>query len=140
MTPFDFSSPNACLLVVYNADGGIFNAIGHALHKLVRPSTYPCSLCAITYGPVSMHRSWRRFLNDLDLDVVFHHRDDFAEAYPDHNIALPAIILAQESGVLQVIVSARELDAIADRDVLMDRVEDGLAAQNAQSPAPRTVA
>lgn len=128
------------ILIVYNADGGILNALGHALHKAFRPETYPCSLCAITYGAVSMHNDWRRFLKSLKLDVVFHHRDDFAAAYPDHGIALPAIAMASPEGELEVLVSARELDTIADTGALMDRVEHALVAQHARRPALRIVA
>lgn len=29
-----------------------------AAHKLISPATYSCSLCALTYGAVSMKRSW----------------------------------------------------------------------------------
>ena len=140
MTAPQPSRPAPRLLVVYNADSGILNALGHAVHKLVKPETYPCSLCAITYGAVSMHNDWRRFLQSLKLDVVFHHRDDFEAAYPGHGIALPAIVMAEEGGKLQVLVSARELDALADTNALKDRLEEGLIAAQVRQPALRIVA
>ena len=59
MTAPQPSRPAPRLLVVYNADSGILNALGHAVHKLVKPETYPCSLCAITYGAVSMRKEWK---------------------------------------------------------------------------------
>lgn len=42
------------LIFVYNADGGTFNAIMDSAHKLFAPSTYQCSLCAITHGMLTM--------------------------------------------------------------------------------------
>jgi hypothetical protein len=37
------------LLFVYNADAGLVTGLLDTLHKVLSPSTYSCSLCAITY-------------------------------------------------------------------------------------------
>jgi hypothetical protein len=55
-------SPQPRLILVYNADSGVLNMVKDAVWKVLQPSTYPCSLCALTYGWVSMHERWRRFL------------------------------------------------------------------------------
>ncbi len=128
----------ARLLLIYNADSGIINALMHAVHKQVSPETYPCSLCAITYGAVSMHGEWRRFLDDLPMEVVIHHKDDFEAAYPGHSIPLPAIVLADRAGNLREVVPAAQLDATADTLELMSRVETNLAAENSQQAVHRT--
>lgn len=128
------------LLIVYNADGGVLNALMHAVHKAFRPSTYPCSLCAITYGAVSMHDEWRRFLKSLPMEVVFHHRDDFAETYPGHGVDLPAILLARGDSSLQVLISSSELDRIADTFELMELVEDRLVTESLRAPDLKIVA
>jgi hypothetical protein len=66
-----------------------------AVHKLVSPQTYPCSLCALSYGPLAMHQVWREVLAALPLSVQFYHKDDFPVAHPGLHIALPAILLQQ---------------------------------------------
>ena len=119
--------PASRLILVYNADGGWLNALKDAVWKVARPATYPCSLCALTYGWVSMHGRWRRFLAHLPQTKVFHHRDDFALAYPDLAVALPAILLAQGHAAPQVLVSAAELDTLADLEALVRLVEQRLA-------------
>ncbi|OBV11185.1 hypothetical protein [Erythrobacter dokdonensis] len=115
------------LTLVYNADGGWLNALKDAVWKVARPATYPCSLCALTYGYVSMHRRWRQFLAGLPQDKVFHHRDDFSLAFPDLAIPLPAILLEQDGAVPKVLVSAAELDALSDLEALVRLVEERLA-------------
>lgn len=115
------------LILVYNADSGWLNAARDAVWKVVRPSTYPCSLCALTYGWVSMHGAWRRFLAGLPHEKVFHHRDDFALAFPATSIALPAILLAEGGAPPQVLVSAAELDALPDLESLVALVAQRLA-------------
>jgi hypothetical protein len=111
--------PDTRLIIVYNADSGLLNALKDAVWKVARPSTYPCSLCALTYGWVSMHGRWRRFLAGLPHRKVFHHRDDFALAFPTVEVALPAILLAEGAAAPQVLVSAAELDALHDLGALM---------------------
>ncbi len=131
---------NAQLLIVYNADGGIFNALAHALHKAVRPESYPCALCAITYGAVSMRRKWRDFLAGLRMEKVFHHRDDFAETYPEHTFALPAILISNLGETPHVLVSQAELEGIADVDELIDVLEDKLVMERLRGPRLQAVA
>ena len=128
------------LLLVYNADGGIVSMVKDGLHKLISPSTYPCSLCAITYGAVSMRTDWDRFLKSLPLDIVFHHKDDFAQAYPGHGVALPAILIASGEGSPRVLVSATDLDAISDTNALMDLVEERLVTEQLRQPGLKIVA
>jgi hypothetical protein len=117
------------LILVYNADSGVLNMVKDAVWKVVRPSTYPCSLCALTYGWVAMHGQWRRFLDGLPHAKVFHHKDDFAVAFPSVAVALPVVLLAQGDGAPQVLVSASELDALPDLTALIAVVGDRLTAQ-----------
>lgn len=122
------TSPAARLILVYNADGGLLNAVKDMLHKIISPASYPCSLCALTHGPVAMRGRWRQFLAALPQDKAFHHRDDFAIAFPGLAVPLPAILLAAGDGVPQVLVSAAELDALEDLDALIAVVASRLGA------------
>ena len=134
------------LILVYNADTGLIEALMHAVHKQFFPSTYPCSLCALTYGAVSMRGDWKRFWQGLSADVDFYHRDDFSEAYPSlgtggvREVALPSILLSEDGEEPRVVVSNSELDAMADVDDLMARVGDLLQHRISQTaPMPSVV-
>ncbi|GMN02162.1 hypothetical protein [Erythrobacter sp. MTPC3] len=127
----------APLLIVYNADSGILNALFDAVRKQVLPQNYPCSLCALTYGAVSMHGEWRKFLKGLGCEVIFHHRDNFHQAYPAYDGDLPAILLADHSGALRELVGAAELDAMVDLTELVNRVEAGVEQQMSRNPDAR---
>lgn len=125
------SDTSARLILVYNADGGLLNMLKDGLHKLIRPATYPCSLCALTYGPVAMRNAWRRFLDGLPLIKTFHHRDDFALAFPALDVALPVILLEQSGKAPRVLISAAELDGLPDLAALIALVGLRLGAQRA---------
>jgi hypothetical protein len=115
------------LFMVYNADGGILSALGDMVHKIVSPSTYPCSLCALTYGPFSMRREWREFLSGLRYAKIFLYRDELRSDLGMSGLALPAILRACGPGEPEVLVSAAELDALSDLAPLIALVEARLA-------------
>ena len=122
------------LVLVYNAKGGIFHMLADAVHKVVAPQTYPCSLCAISYGPVAMHRRWRRTLTALPVAVEFFHSDDFPRTYPGLALALPAVLLARGASPPEVLISADELDALKTLDALIALLNTRLA-QHAITPS-----
>ena len=115
------------LILVYNARGGIFHALADAVHKVVAPQTYPCSLCAISYGPVAMRRQWRQTLAALPVAVQYFHSDDFPCAHPGVMVALPAILLAQGASQPAVLIGSAELDALTTLDALIARLHERLA-------------
>ena len=121
------------LIAVYNADTGLIEALMHAVHKAVRPETYPCSLCALTYGAVSMRGDWKTFWQALQADVSFYHRDDFTRDFPAlgtggaREVALPSILISEADEEPRVMIGHEELDAMADVDELMERVRAKLS-------------
>lgn len=118
------------LLIVYNADGGPFAMLADALHKAISPATYPCSLCAITYGPVAMRGKWRKFLDRLPNAKRFYHREDFAAEFTGFEIPLPVILIQQPGQPPEVLVSAAELDASHNLASLIALVETRLTERS----------
>jgi hypothetical protein len=49
------------LLFVYNANSGKLNAAFDMAHKAISPSTYKCSLCALTHNPLKEKKEWVDF-------------------------------------------------------------------------------
>ncbi|NBC16051.1 MAG: hypothetical protein GVY18_01905 [Bacteroidetes bacterium] len=120
------------LILVYNADAGLFNALTDTAHKLLSPQTYDCRLCALTYGAFSMRTAWKDFLDDLGLPLAFYHRDEFERGTGRSDVDLPAVLIEDE-GTLSVLVPAAEIDACDDLDDLMAAVEAALRERRAPS-------
>lgn len=117
------------LLFVYNADGGLLPSLKDMFHKLLSPATYPCSLCAVTYGATSMRPEWKDFVRSLPVPVTFLHRDEFERDYPEvRSPRLPAAFAVAESGELSPFIQAEEMDA-TDLNGLMALVRARLAAE-----------
>ncbi len=98
-------------IFVYNADAGILNMAADWLHKIVSPKTYPCSLCALTYGHFGEKKEWRQFLEELSIDAVFLHKDEFEEQYPGVVFELPCV-LVKENDHLSEALSASDMNTM----------------------------
>lgn len=110
------------LIFIYNADGGLVQMVLDSLHKTLSPATYPCSLCAITYGSLMMHPKWRKWLKALPMSAVFQHKDDT----PHKHIPLPAV-LRERGGEIEVLIDAPTLDGLGSLDALIAEMEARLS-------------
>jgi hypothetical protein len=121
----DRPAPTA-IVFVYNAEAGLVAGAIDTVHKLVSPATYPCSLCAITYGLAGMRRRWRDWLEAQSLPAVFHHRADFRLAFPTAAAwPLPLVALAR-GPELEPLLGPEAL-APLDLDALMAALDRRLA-------------
>ncbi len=109
------------LLFVYNADSGLVNAARDLVHKTVRPSTYACNLCALTFSGLGMRSEWARFVDDLGVPVVFLHRDELKEGYGVEHMPLPVVLTYDAQGTA-VLISADEINALGTLPDLMGLV------------------
>jgi hypothetical protein len=111
------------LVFVYAVDGGVFNAVWDTLHKLASPSTYPCNLCALTYGPVGQRRAWKEAIAALPMPSRFLHKDELLAEGGPADVPLPAVFV-HRAATMQVIVGRDEIQACADLDALIALVSD----------------
>ena len=114
------------LLFVYNADSGPLNALLDFGHKIVSPGTYPCSLCALTFGPFGMRREWREFTQNLGVPLEFLHADELKERYGTQDAALPAVFIKRER--LEPLLTRPELDRLGSLGELQTAVTRALTS------------
>nr|WP_297914018.1 GTPase [uncultured Allomuricauda sp.] len=119
------------LIFVYNADSGARNAILDSMHKVFSPSTYDCKLCDLTYGLVKENRTWKRFRETSEHDMIFLHRDEFRKKYASkfgHKFTFPVVLIEGERG-LEVLVSVEELNALKTPGALIQMIKRNLGPQ-----------
>ncbi|MEM8496257.1 MAG: hypothetical protein AAF663_12820 [Planctomycetota bacterium] len=80
------------LIFVYNADAGRLNAAWDSAHKLLSPGTYRCSLCAVTHHPLGMKKQWSDFIESLECEVDFCHRDEAEKQFRLNGTEWPAVL------------------------------------------------
>lgn len=121
--PEDSSSAAVTVLFVYNADTGLFSVVTDYAHKMLSPKTYPCNLCALTYGAMGMNNTWKDFIANLALPVEFLHRDEFIKLHPQPDTALPAAFV-KGGGSIVPLISAAEINTCTTVDALIELVRE----------------
>jgi hypothetical protein len=105
------------LVFVYNGDTGKLNALMDMGHKLLSPSTYPCSLCDITHNTFAIKKEWSDYLERKDHHYVFLHRNEFHSFYPKYrSIDLP-LFMNVETG--EILLTKHEMDKFKHMDDLI---------------------
>ena len=125
--------PAPIVRFVYAVDGGPVATVRDYLHKLLRPASYPCRLCALTFGPLGERPAWTCFRRSLHVTVEFVHRDEFRATHPRSVHALPVILLGPAEGADEVLARADEIAACATTEDLIDLVRRRLAAALARA-------
>ena len=111
------------LIFVYNANSGKWNGYLDIMHKIFSPKTYPCSLCAITYGTFKIREEWAEFKETLEVPLSFLHKDEWLAQYGIED-KLPAIFYKDGEKIINWI-SAETLDQ-QDLESLKNLIRDKL--------------
>ncbi|MEO7700239.1 MAG: hypothetical protein ABIZ04_13525 [Opitutus sp.] len=118
------------MLIVYNAEDGLFNALNDWAHKIFSPETYDCSLCRFTYGLAGMLAPWKTFVTGQPFPTVFFHRPDFWERYPDLKTQALPLILVESRGQVEVLVTADEIKNTGGLMTLINLVQSRLEGRS----------
>ena len=113
------------LVFVYNADSGFFNLLADMAHKIVSPETYDCQLCMLTHGNLGMREQWKEYLESIDAELEFLHRDEFLKSYGQHDAVLPALFLVRK-GEAELFMSEEEINSCESLDVLIEKLDNRL--------------
>ena len=117
----DSAKTKSTLLFVYNADTGLFSVMTDYAHKILSPKTYPCNLCAITYGNMGMNKKWKEYIDNLTISIEFLHRDEFLKRYDLKNTQLPAAFIKKGDNIA-VLIDHSEINGCTSVEELMDLV------------------
>lgn len=113
------------LIFVYNAKSGKRNALLDAGHKLFSPSTYPCSLCALTYDTFTENTIWKTFRENSNLDTEFLHKDEFESKFPSVKVLYPTV-LKLEDHQLTTVLTPEIINSIKSVEDLIKRLKTNL--------------
>lgn len=114
------------LLFVYNADSGIFNTLTDIAHKIFSPDTYECNLCAITHSHFSMRAEWADYLETLNANLEFLHRDELIKQYGKQNASLPAIFFVADNKKLELAVDSEKISQCKTIEDLQIAIQSAL--------------
>ena len=114
------------LIFVYNADSGKLQALAHTLHKIISPSTYSCRLCQLSHSWFFEKAVWKDFVEKLDAECLFYHRDEFLALYPSVSFQYPLVLLKNEDGLMELL-SAADFSGLKEISALSELLENKLS-------------
>lgn len=114
------------LIFVYNAESGKLNALFDIAHKILKPETYQCSLCALTHDALSEKKAWSDFKAGTRLEMEFLHKDEFEQRYGQTR-NYPVIL--ENSEPPRVLIGAGELSKFNSVEELIKRIEELTASR-----------
>ncbi|WP_266206038.1 hypothetical protein [Pontibacter kalidii] len=111
------------LLFVYNAETGFFNKLTDFAHKIISPKTYPCSLCALTYGNFTIFPEWAEYLDKLPQQLEFVYKNEWKHADVCHKFPVVALQTVEK---VEVLLTAEELGSMKTLEALKARLDEAL--------------
>ena len=117
------------LIFIYNADSGPISLIKDFFHKVLKPSTYECNLCAVSFGNFGMKKEWQNYINELDVPVEFLHRDQFLKQNNVKNAKFPSAYLIRDSK-LELFITQDEMNELQSADGLIRLVNEKMRDMN----------
>lgn len=69
------------LFFVYNANADPISAIVDYAHKVFKPSTYQCELCALTHHHFGERNDWKNFKKRAKVDLEFMYISGFESKF-----------------------------------------------------------
>ncbi|NNJ88405.1 MAG: GTPase [Eudoraea sp.] len=120
------------LVFVYNANSGIKNGLLDVAHKIIKPSTYECRLCELTFGTFREKSLWKKFRQDHEIEMEFLHKDEFLKTYASK--FMPAytfpIILEVSAHEIDIFMGTADLNTLTKTPELIDAIQKRLASFN----------
>ena len=117
------------LIFIYNADSGPISLMKDFFHKVLKPSTYECNLCAVSFGNFGMKKEWKNYIDNLDVPAEFLHRDQFIKQYDVKNAQFPSAYLKTDSK-LELFISQDEMNELQSVEELIRIVIKKLREMN----------
>ena len=115
------------IVMIYNADSGLMNAVKDYFHKKRNPETYECNLCMQTFGGISMKKDWKSYIKDLDIPTEFLHKDEFEKKYDVKDAKYPSAYL-QNGSSMKIFISQDEMNKVKSLNEMKDLVSKKLEA------------
>ena len=113
------------ILFIYNANSDTGSQLFDLAHKMLSPTTYDCSLCALTFGKFTEKQKWKTFRKSIiskGYKLSFLHKDEFQKTYKSkfgHAFTFP-IVLFETDYDLEIAIGTQQLNE-------MERVEELIA-------------
>ncbi|MBL4862511.1 MAG: GTPase [Crocinitomicaceae bacterium] len=83
------------LLFVYNANADVISQLVDYVHKVLKPSTYRCALCALRHHNLGERKNWKKFKQRSKSKLSFHYIRAFEKEF-NESYDYPVVLVSEE--------------------------------------------
>jgi hypothetical protein len=123
---YEENKKNEKLIFIYNASNTPLSVSLDFIHKIVSPSTYQCSLCKVTYGNVSMHSKWKKYIETSNYTFEFLYKNNYIKYHKDLKVEEFPVAYIYDGNKYELFISKQEFDLHSNLDSLIDIVNQKL--------------
>ncbi|MFX0060201.1 MAG: hypothetical protein ACFE75_09315 [Candidatus Hodarchaeota archaeon] len=113
------------VIFVYNANSGLVSVVKDFWKKILRPSSYQCNLCLQTFSAFGVKKDWKNFIQNLEIETEFLHKNEFEERYDFKNTKYPSAYLYDKDNLtlfitqdeMNEVKSLEEMEALVSKKV-----------------------
>ena len=116
-------SNNIKLVFVFNADSGKLNAIKDSIKKIFNKAAYECNLCGVAFGTFGMKNDFKNFIQNLDVETDFLHKDEFPGPYPEPEVKEFPCCYLYKNGKMEIFINRDEMDSYQNQEELIEAVK-----------------
>ena len=98
------------IIFVYNAHTDPINVVVDYAHKVFKPSTYKCDLCALTHHNLGQRSVWKEFMLDVDFDLSFMYIKGFEKKFKER-YEYP-VVLELSNGQLSLHINKEQIKTL----------------------------
>jgi len=117
------------VIFVYNANSGLASVVKDFWKKILRPSSYDCNLCMQTFGIFGVKKDWKKFIQNLNIETEFLHKDEFEKKFDIKDAKYPSAYIQDDSN-LDLFITQDEMDkvkSLEEMETLVSEKVDMLA-------------
>ena len=99
------------VIFVYNANSGFVSVVKDFWKKILRPSSYECNLCMQTFSTFGMKKDWKKFIQNLEIETEFLHKNEFEKNYDIKDAKYPSAYI-QDDDNLALFITQDEMNNV----------------------------
>lgn len=111
------------VIFVYNANSGLASVVKDFWKKILRPSSYDCNLCMQTFGIFGVKKDWKKFIQDLNIETEFLHKDEFEKKFEITNANYPSAYI-ENNGNLSLFITVEEMNTVKSLEEMEELVSE----------------
>lgn len=116
------------LIFVYNTEADVISSVLDYAHKVFKPETYKCELCALTHHNFGERKVWKEFKSKTNANLSFWYIRQFEKEF-EQQFEYP-VILEKTYETLNIVMNKSQLKEFHEVEDLVEALKKEIAQRS----------